>query len=96
MNKPKFDTKKYVVATFNNPHAIESALAGLSEVNEIDFSAIDKWTLVVRLKNKNDSELRETVSAVIKKSKGYVETDLSHINAKKKEGYSPLDYPIFG
>ena len=96
MSKPKLDEKKFLVATFGNLHAQEEALSRLKAVDNIEFSAVDYWTVVVKLKEKKDTQLREEVQNIITTSKGYVENDLAKLKPKKPGTPSPLDYPIFG
>ena len=75
---------------------MESAILGLKDVLDIESQKIDGWTLVVKIKNKNDNKKREEVTKIIIGSKGYVEKDLEHINKSTSGKISPLDYPIFG
>lgn len=96
MSKPKLDEKTFLVATFGNLHAQEKALSRLEAVGNIEFSAVDYWTVVVKLKEKDDRQLREEVENIIETSKGYVEKDLAKLKRKKSGTPSPLDYPIFG
>ena len=96
MELSKLDKKSFIICTFGNPYAIESAILGLKDVLDIDSQKIDGWTLVVKIKNKNDNKKREEVTKIIIDSKGYVEKDLEHINKSTSGKASPLDYPIFG
>ena len=96
MKERKIDNKKFVIATFGNLHAMESATASLNKVEGIDFQTIGLWTLVVRLKNGNDDSLRGRVSTIMRDSKGYIEKDLKRIQKSTAGKPSALDYPIFG